>query len=252
VVAQQRVRLARRRPALAAACIAALAAAGCDREDPAPASSEPAVSAVPVEPPPTRRDHDVFVYDCGDGARFTVLIDEDAALLLLPDSARRLQQEPAASGARYASGDDVFWSKGAEALLVVDGHEHAGCVSDTVAGVWEGARIRGVDYRAVGNEPGWHLEIVEGGQTVFVGDYGSTRLEFATPAPRRDEDAGSLHFAWRDGAERFEATLVTARCQDTMADLSYALTVTVEWNDRRLDGCGQALAVEAAPKVTSN
>ena len=70
-------------------------------------------------------------------------------------------------------------------LLVVDGVEHAGCVRDTVAAVWEDARIRGVDYRAVGNEPGWHLEIVENGRTVFVGDYGATQLEFATPVPRR-------------------------------------------------------------------
>ena len=251
MVAQQRTRLACPRAILAAAGIAALTAAGCDREDSAPAPSEPTASPIPVEPPPTRRDHEVLVYDCGDGARFTVLIDEDAALLLLPDSARRLRHEPAASGARYAHGDDLFWSKGDEALLVVDGIEHAGCVSNTVAAVWEDARIRGVDYRAVGNEPGWHLEIVEGGQTVFVGDFGATRLEFATPAARRNNE-GSRHFAWRNGAERFEATLREARCQDTMADISYALTVTVEWNGRTLAGCGQALAVEAVPEVTSN
>ena len=248
-MAQQRARLARPRAVLAAAGIAALTAAGCDREAAAPVPPEAPAAA--VEPEPARRDFDVFVYDCGEGARFTVLIDEDAALLLLPDSARRLRHEPAASGARYAQGDDLFWSKGDEALLVVDGVEHAGCVRDTVAAVWEDARIRGVDYRAVGNEPGWHLEIVEGGRTVFVGDYGATRLEFATPAPRRTDD-GARVFAWQDGAERFEATLREARCQDTMADLSYALTVTVEWNGRTLAGCGQALAVEAVPEVTSN
>jgi uncharacterized membrane protein/membrane-bound inhibitor of C-type lysozyme len=249
VVAQQRSRLARPRAVLAAAGIAALTAAGCDREAPAPAPPE--TTAAGVEPTPTRREFDVFVYDCGEGARFTVLVDEDAALLLLPDSARRLRHEPAASGARYAQGDDLFWSKGDEALLVVDGVEHAGCVRDTVAAVWEDARIRGVDYRAVGNEPGWHLEIVENGRTVFVGDYGATQLEFATPVPRRAHD-GSRHFAWHDGAQRFEATLREARCHDTMADISYALTVTVEWNGRTLAGCGQALAVEAVPEVTSN
>jgi membrane-bound inhibitor of C-type lysozyme/uncharacterized membrane protein len=248
VVAQQRARLAGPRAVVAAAAVAALTATGCGREEPAPPAAE---TPAAVEPSPTRRDLDVFVYDCGDGHRYTVLIDDDAALLLLPDSARRLPHEPAASGARYSDGEDLFWSKGTEALLIVDGVEHAGCVRNTVAAVWEDARIRGVDYRAVGNEPGWHLEIVESGQTVFVGDFGATRLEFATPSPTRDDD-GSLHFGWREGTERFEATLREARCQDTMADIAYALTVTVEWNDRKLSGCGQALGVEAVPEVTSN
>jgi putative lipoprotein len=230
------------------AAVAALTATACGREEPAP--PPPETPATAVEPPPVRRDLDVYVYDCGDGHRYTVLVDEDAALLLLPDSARRLPHEPAASGARYSDGDDLFWSKGTEALLTVDGVEHRGCLRDSFAEVWENARIRGVDYRAVGNEPGWHLEIVEGGQTVFVGDFGATRLEFATPAPRRKDD-GSVRFAWRDGTETFEATLQQTRCQDTMADIAYALTVSVVWNERMLNGCGQALAVEAVPDATN-
>ena len=49
--------------------------------------------------------------------------------------------------------------------------------------IWEDAKLRGVDFRAVGNEPGWNLEISADGEMVFIGNYGQTEYKFPTPEP---------------------------------------------------------------------
>ena len=72
----------------------------------------------------------------------------------------------------------MFWSKGDEAMLEVGKKRHVHCKNNRAEAIWEDAKLRGVDFRAVGNEPGWHLELTAGEKVVFVGDYGTTRQEF--------------------------------------------------------------------------
>lgn len=54
---------------------------------------------------------------------------------------------------------------------------------------WEEAKRRGVDFRAVGDEPGWWLEIERGERIEFVTDYGATRVYTPGPEPRIDPQA---------------------------------------------------------------
>jgi membrane-bound inhibitor of C-type lysozyme len=69
----------------------------------------------------------VFAYAC-DGLAFRVEVTRERALLFLPGRASRsLPAVPAASGAKYADGSTLYWSKGDEALLTLDGVEHEGC-----------------------------------------------------------------------------------------------------------------------------
>jgi uncharacterized membrane protein/membrane-bound inhibitor of C-type lysozyme len=225
----------------------ALAACG-DSSGPPP--SEPPETAAPEEqvaPHPPERDLDVNVYACDDGTSYTVAIGPEAALLLLPDGARRLPHVRSASGARYASDDGTeFWNKGEEAMLLIDGVQLAGCRSDAMAAVWETARVRGVDYRAVGNEPGWHLEIVDGGVSRFVGDYGELVIEFDTPPAVDGGGPGSVDYFWQDGERRIEVRLRPEDCRDTMVDVTYPLRARVKVDDRVFDGCARALGDDGA------
>lgn len=93
--------------------VASLALAAC-AATPEPATSEPAAA-------PTTR------WLCADGTRFTARVAADAVLLTIDDRALRLAATPAASGARYAAGDVILWSKGDEASLERDGVRHADC-----------------------------------------------------------------------------------------------------------------------------
>jgi membrane-bound inhibitor of C-type lysozyme len=73
----------------------------------------------------------VFAYAC-DGFAFRVEVTRERALLFLPGrGSRSLPAVPAASGAKYADGSTIYWSKGDEALLSLDGTEHTGCRVET-------------------------------------------------------------------------------------------------------------------------
>jgi uncharacterized membrane protein len=184
----------------------------------------------------------VSVYECSDGYRFTVAVDTDSALLLLHTGPVSLPAARSASGARYQNEDAEFWSKGEEALLRINGIERRGCVSDRPAAIREGARLRGVDYRAMGNEPGWHLEITNSGISRYVGDYGATVVEYPTPPPGDGHGDGAITYVWADDGFRIAISLRPEPCQDTMADVDYPWTASVDVNGRKLNGCAWALS----------
>ena len=64
-----------------------------------------------------------------------------------------------ASGARYSNGAGTFWNKGREATFELNGRTQT-CRERREP--WQEAADRGVDFRAVGQEPGWFLEIDNG------------------------------------------------------------------------------------------
>jgi len=228
--------------------VVGLALAACGDSSRPPSAEAPGAAAEKVDDtPPPERDLDVNVYACDDGTSYTVAIGPEAALLLLPDGARRLPHVRSASGARFASEDGTeFWNKGEEAMLVIDGVRRAGCRSDAMAAVWESARVRGVDYRAVGNEPGWHLEIVNGGRSRFVGDYGQLVIEFDTPPPMDGGGPGAVDYVRQEDRRRIEVQLRREDCNDTMVDVTYPLRARVKVDDRVFDGCARALGDNGA------
>ena len=80
----------------------------------------PPEGAAPVAPR-------VLAYAC-EGFAFRVEVTRERVLLFAPGRASlTLPAVPAASGAKYSDGTATFWSKGAEALLTLDGVEHRGC-----------------------------------------------------------------------------------------------------------------------------
>ncbi|MGM0603245.1 MAG: MliC family protein [Bacillota bacterium] len=79
-----------------------------------------------------------------------------------------------ASGAKYKKDDLMFWSKENDGLLEIKGELIS--FSDDNYNSWEIAAKNGVDFRAVGNEPGWYVEIRDDVDVKFVGDYGETEI----------------------------------------------------------------------------
>ena len=102
--------------------------------------------------------------------------------------------------------------------------------------VWQQARERGVVLRAVGNEPGWLLELDGDGRALLTTDYGAWRRNFIVST----DTEGTEFMASVDGLP-LRASVVTAPCSDTMSDRRYPLRVTVTHSDRTLRGCGFAL-----------
>jgi len=105
--------------------------------------------------------------------------------------------------------------------------------------VWHKAKLRGVAFRAIGQEPGWLLEITDGVEILLVTDYGETRTSLPYVEPLVYQEERRTQFVL-DAAN----TIVEIRrvpCQDLMSGEEFEVTVSIKQTDRELHGCGRAL-----------
>lgn len=199
--------------------------------------STPGAGAAPV----------ATAYACGTRRLVADVWPDSVRLLRRGAPARVLPAARSASGARYAAGDDLFWSRGTgaghQARLVLDGREAPACRALAAAELpWERARADGVDVRALRQEPGWLLEVREGRSITWLGDYGRTRVVVPAPAAtgaraRRTYDAVTE-------AHRLRVVLETRPgrpCRDAMSGFPHPMTVTVTLDGRTYTGCGRDL-----------
>ena len=134
-----------------------------------------------------------------------------------------------ASGAKYvATGDPTttFWSKGDRAMLVVRGQAYPEC---TQVGTETKA------FRAIGNEPGWRLEITDTKMT-FLANTGQTRLEVPTPAA--ETTSASKRYVAKTGGHDLMVTIFDRTCTDTMSGMPYPNEVVVVFDGKQVKGCG--------------
>ena len=109
-----------------------------------------------------QRNQKTYVYECSNGFTFTTRVDDENAFLFLADKTACLANVPSASGVKYSNGLITFWSKGEEALLDTGDTIYRNCKNNRTKAIWEDTKLDGIDFRAVGNEPGWYLEIKGG------------------------------------------------------------------------------------------
>jgi len=182
-----------------------------------------------------------FVYECGEDYSFVARIEGRKAWLFLPDRTVPLPQIPSGSGAKFSDGQITFWSRGEDALVILGEQEQYSCRNNRIHAIWEHAKLNGVSFRAVGNEPGWHLEITMQERIVLVTDYGESRLEFAVPEPDTDQRARTTTYRIQDGEHDLTILIEGRSCQDTMSGEEFEAAVTVTLDGRTLSGCGRAL-----------
>lgn len=182
------------------------------------------------------------VYECEPAFEFVAQLKDGQAELFLPDRTLALQRAPASTLAIYGGeGGTAFSIFGENARLEVAPSQSYSCASNPRRAVWAAARLRGVDFRATGNEPGWLLEITEGGTILFVADYGERRYEFPTPEPRVHQGVSMTVFQAANDAHALSVTLRGEGCQDTMSGVMFDTRVSVRLDEEDYTGCGKAL-----------
>jgi membrane-bound inhibitor of C-type lysozyme len=186
-------------------------------------------------------DAQTFVYECGEEYSFVARIQGEKAWLFLPGRTVPLPQVPSGAGSKFSNGQITFWSRGEEALVFIGEQEQYSCRNNRIRAVWEHAKLNGVSFRAVGNEPGWHLEIYTGERIVLVTDYGESRLEFAAPDPVSDQGARTTTYRVQDEEHDLTILIEGRPCQDTMSGEEFSAAVTVTLDGKTLSGCGRAL-----------
>jgi putative lipoprotein len=223
------------------------AVAGCgENGDKAPGTS---ASLPPATPDSTAA---TAVYQGPEGFEVTAHFRDDHVWLLLPEGTVKLPHIPSASGAKYSDihysdttgqgeAHVMLWTKGDDAILSRENRPELTLKNNRRLAVWEHARLTGVDFRAVGQEPGWVLEIRGDGRIVYTGDYGQSRLEFARPEPAESQDPPLTTYDCRSPGHRLVIAISPDPCQDTMSGEEFASTVSLSLDGRNLQGCGRAL-----------
>jgi membrane-bound inhibitor of C-type lysozyme len=230
-------------------------AAGCQREPaPAPdAGSAPAVAAPaapPAAPPGTTAGNGseeppagtlrAYVWYCADGQKLVMrnLFREQAVAIDFHDGTRRLDQTISASGVRYADTVTVFWTKGSAATLERQGKPAVKCEERRAESLVEDARVRGVSFRAIGNEPGWTLEIGPASRISWTTNYGELRYDFDQSQLATAGDATT--YTAQQGTNTIKVTVKAERCVDD-GEVEYDHSATVEFEGQSYRGCGLEL-----------
>jgi len=110
---------------------------------------------------------------------------------------------------------------------------------DSITDVWHKAKLRGVAFRAIGQEPGWLLEITNGVEILLVTDYGETRTSMPYVEPVVFQEERRTQFVL--DAYNTVLEIRGEPCQDIMSGEEFEVTVTIKQTDRDLMGCGRAL-----------
>jgi uncharacterized membrane protein len=105
---------------------------------------------------------------------------------------------------------------------------------------WETARAAGVDFRAVGQEPGWIVDIYTQDRIVALLDYRETRLEFPRTEPTYPVE-GSTHYESQANGHTLSITYRRFPCEDAMSGQAYPSAVEVVVDGRTLNGCGRSI-----------
>lgn len=207
------------------------------------ASRKP-VSVVPEAPPPPMpevfRAIHTFVLDCDDLAPVGVLVNETVARIDAPRGPLDMAQVLSASGALYAGEGHQLWFK-SDSAMYRQPNEETGreCRVLTAASPWESAALRGVALRAVGQEPGWLVEVVPEKWVLVITDYG--RLRVLAPPVAPVEFGGGQRYSLRTETHTVEVLAMPGECSDGMSDETFDTKVTLVVDGVTSRGCGRWL-----------
>lgn len=209
-------------------------------------AAEPAAPAAPAEPAApvaaVAENAAPVNFQCGDeriGARFdngagNVTLSIGGQSLVLP-------QAVAASGARYADDKgNEFWNKGSDATLTLTGKPAVECAQTELASPWDQARQRGIGFRAVGQEPGWLVEVGQGEtpDLHLTLDNGTRQLQVGQAQPLA-EGAG---FSGKTAeGTAVELRVVHEACTDVMSGEAFQTSAQLKVDGQTLNGCGRFL-----------
>ncbi len=185
---------------------------------------------------PAEAGNRVLVCRCNDGYRFVVSVESGKAWLFLPQQTVALKEDSHQRG--LFSGEGVRFSFNGTHCLLERGERTLECRNRPEEAVWERAKLEGVDFRAVGNEPGWVLEIRIGDEVSLLTDYGTKRLRFDYASPL--VEGNRTIYRLSNERDRLTVVLEGRPCKDPRGE-RYETTVELLLDGERLKGCGMAL-----------
>jgi putative lipoprotein len=100
--------------------------------------------------------------------------------------------------------------------------------------------LGGVDFEAIGQEPGWMLTIRDGDRIAFEYDYGTRSVVAPAPVAERDTFGRTVYRAQIE-AHDLTVTVSPEACADIMSGERYESTVIIRLDGDTYRGCGRSL-----------
>jgi len=105
--------------------------------------------------------------------------------------------------------------------------------------VWHAAKLRGVSFRAIGQEPTWLLEISNGEKILLVTTYGQKSTAYPYVEPKVNQEQRRTVFSMKE--QNLEVVIEGKDCSDIMSGEKFAVSVFITLNGKQFKGCGRAL-----------
>ena len=179
-------------------------------------------------------------YQCTDQQNLVVSIRGDTAWIFSPTKTFNLPHVASGSGNRYSNGPDIYWAKGNNAYFQLEGRPFSECVNNPAKAAWEHAKLSGGDFRALGNEPPWILEIYPDRLELFSG-YEKTHETFPAISVTSQSLPPKTTYRGTNGPASLVIELTPGPCHDSMSGERFATQVRLVHNGRNLNGCGNPL-----------
>ena len=181
-----------------------------------------------------------YVFECDDYEIIARFETKDA-LVQTPDGSFRLPPAETADGNSFSNGQATLWRDGETASFEIDGRRYESCQNNKQRAIWQDAKMRGVSFRGVGNEPGWVLEI-DSQITIFRTNYGEDEFAFPTSIPELDSETMAATYTMSARGHTLKVMLRHETCADTMADSQFETSVEVLLDgETQYNGCGRTL-----------
>ncbi|SHG81695.1 MliC family protein [Ferrimonas marina] len=204
---------------------------GC-AESPTETTANPvAATSDAIEP------HTTLVMECAQHS-FVVDLKGEQAWLFLPEQTLALNQVVSASGSRYQGEGVTLWLKGEEGRLEGALGDPSDCRNNRAKAQWEQAKLSGADFRGLGQEPPWILEIYPD-QVRFWQGYERTPVPLVLV--ERTQLADRTRYQLQQQGETWWLELSPGPCADSMSGEPFETKIRLEQPQRTLLGCGRAL-----------
>ena len=178
-----------------------------------------------------------YVYTCSEGYRFVAEVQTAETWLFLPDKTVKLLRDDNAHQTYRVEGA-TYTYQGAQADLSVAKNRYH-CKNDGIAATFERAKFEGVSFRAIGNEPGWILNIMPDNKVVFIINHGKVKTHFKVEKQFSEKNA--TEFRLRSKNNLLYLRIENRVCRDTMTDRIYESSVYLNFDGHELRGCGKSL-----------
>lgn len=106
---------------------------------------------------------------------------------------------------------------------------------------WTAARARGANFRGIGQEPGWYVEMLPGKSIVAFLDYGERTVTAPWSAPQQSA-GGRVTYRSRAAAGELVVVVTPVACADAMSGERMTHTVELRYGSSEYRGCGRALS----------